>query len=240
LLSDGPGFFSRLIEVAFTQGLVERIGYQFRDPELLTRALTHSSYREQNGHDYEALEFLGDRVLGLIVADELYRRDPHMSEGELTQSLKSLVRTETLAEVAGELGLAEALRAEKRGSTNSVRASVNVLADACEALIAAIYLDAGLEAARSFIRLHWKDRFDSVRLDIKDPKTTLQEWTGARALAGPVYEVVTRRGPQHEPTFVVDVTIENYNPARGEGRSKRQAEQEAARALLIREGIWVE
>jgi ribonuclease-3 len=226
--------------VAVTQGLIERIGYQFRDPNLLMRALTHSSFRAKNGHDYEAMEFLGDRVLGLIIAEELYRRDPHMAEGPLTQSLKSLVCTETLAEIAGELGLADALRAEKRGNTNSVRASVNVLADACEALIAAVYLDAGLEGARSFVRRHWKDRFDSVRFDLKDPKTTLQEWAGARALAGPVYEVVGRHGPHHDPTFIVDVTVENYGPARGEGRSKRQAEQEAARALLKREGIWVE
>jgi ribonuclease-3 len=229
-----------LIEVALSQGLIEKIGYVFTDPELLTRALTHSSYREQSGHDYEALEFLGDRVLGLIVAEELYRRDPHMAEGPLTQSLKSLVRTETLAEVASELGLAEALRAEKRGSAHSVRASVNVLADACEALIAAVYLDAGLAAARSFVMRHWKDRFDKIRVDLKDPKTTLQEWTGAHALPGPVYQVVSRLGPQHDPTFVVDVTIERCKPARGEGKSKRQAEQEAARALLMREGIWVE
>ena len=87
---------------------------------------------------------------------------------------------------------------------------------------------------------HWKDRFESVRFDLKDPKTTLQEWTGARALPGPVYLVVGRQGPHHDPTFIVDVTVGNYDPARGEGRSKRQAEQEAARALLKREGIWVE
>jgi ribonuclease-3 len=226
--------------LAVSQALTKRIGYEFRDPSLLTRALTHSSYRDEKGHDYEAMEFLGDRILGLIVAEELYRRDPHMAEGLLTQSLKSLVCTDTLAEVAAELGLAEALRAEKPGSTNSVRASVNVLADACEALIAAIYLDAGLEGARSFVRRHWKDRFDSVRFDLKDPKTTLQEWTGAHALAGPVYQVISRHGPHHDPTFIIDVTVQNYGPARGEGRSKRQAEQEAARALLMREGIWVE
>jgi ribonuclease III len=204
------------------------------------RALTHSSFQAKNGHDYEAMEFLGDRILGLIVAEELYRRDPHMAEGPLTQSLKSLVCTETLAEIAGELGVAEALRTEKRGSTNSVRASVNVLADACEALIAAIYLDAGLEGARSFVLRHWKDRFDSVRFDLKDPKTTLQEWTGARGLPVPVYQVVARHGPHHDPTFVVDVAVGNYDPAQGEGRSKRQAEQEAARALLKREGVWID
>jgi ribonuclease III len=226
--------------VAATQGLVERIGYQFRDASLLTRALTHSSFRAKNGHDYEAMEFLGDRVLGLIVAEELYRRDPHMAEGPLTQSLKSLVCTETLAEIAGELQVAEALRTEKRGSTNSVRASVNVLADACEALIAAIYLDAGLEGARSFVLRHWKDRFERVRVDLKDPKTTLQEWAGARALPGPIYQVVGRHGPHHDPMFIVAVTVGSFDSAKGEGRSKRQAEQEAARALLKREGIWVE
>jgi ribonuclease III len=229
-----------LIEVGQTRGLAEKIGYKFTDAELLTRALTHSSYRLKKGHDYEALEFLGDRVLGLIVAEELYRRDPHMAEGSLTQSLKMLVCTETLAQIARELGLADALRAEKRGSANTVRTSSNVLADACEALIAAIYLDGGIDKARSFIRQHWGERFDSVRFDIKDPKTTLQEWAGARALGPPVYRIVSWSGPQHEPLFVVDVEVENHLSARGEGKSKRQAEQEAAKALLVREGVWVE
>lgn len=229
-----------MTDVAQSKGLAEKVGYHFKNTELLTRALTHSSYRLKKGHDYEALEFLGDRVLDLVVAEELYRRDPHMDEGPLTQSLKALVCTETLAEVARELGLPEALRAEKRGSMNTVRTSSNVLADACEALIAAIYLDGGIGAARSFILRHWGDRFEAVRFDVKDPKTTLQEWTGARSLAPPVYRIVSRSGPQHEPLFIVDVEVEKHAPARGEGKSKRQAEQEAARALLVREGVWIE
>jgi len=163
-----------------------------------------------------------------------------MAEGSLTQSLKGLVRTDTLAEVARELGLAEWLRAEKRGGAHRVRTSNNVLADACEALIAAVYLDGGFEAARKFVLQHWRERFDSVRFDLKDPKTTLQEWTGARALAPPVYRVVSRTGPQHEPMFIVDVEVENHATARGEGKSKRLAEQDAARCLLQREGVRVE
>jgi ribonuclease-3 len=222
------------------KGLAEKIGYKFQDPKLLTQALTHSSYRKEGQHDFEALEFLGDRVLDLVVAEELYRRDPNMAEGPLTQSLKALVCTEALAAVARELGLSEAIMAEKRGSANTVRTSNNVLADACEALIAAVYLDGGLEPARSFVLRHWGKRFESVRFDVKDPKTTLQEWTGARALAPPVYRVVSRSGPQHEPLFVVDVAIEKHEAARGEGKTKRQAEQDAAKALLMREGVWVE
>jgi ribonuclease-3 len=219
--------------------VAERIGYRFKHPELLTRALTHSSYRSKKGHDYEALEFLGDRVLDLVVAEELYKRDPNMSEGALTQSLKALVRTETLAQVARSLGLAEWLRAERRNG-GTVRTSSNVLADACEALIAAVYLDGGIDPARKFVLQHWAERFDNVRSDVKDPKTTLQEWTSAHALAPPVYKVVSRSGPHHEPMFIVDVEVDNHAPARGEGKSKRQAEQEAARSLLLREGVWVE
>jgi ribonuclease-3 len=233
---DGTGSSNWLIDVGQTEGLAEKIGYRFKDPELLTRALTHSSFRLKKEHNYEALEFLGDRVLGLIVAEELYRRDPHMAEGSLTQCLKALVCTDTLAQVARELGLREALRTEKRSNTNTVRASSNVLADACEALLAAIYLDGGIDMARSFILRHWGNRFDNVRFDIKDPKTTLQEWTGARALAPPVYRIVSRIGPQHDPSFVVEVTMEKHAPATGQGKSKRQAEQE----LLVRERVWVE
>lgn len=220
--------------------LTERIGYRFKNPKLLTRALTHSSYQRKKAPDYEALEFLGDRVLDLIVAEELYRRDPQMPEGALTQSLKALVCTETLAEVAGELGLPHALRAEKPSSKSTVRTSKNVLADVCEALIAAIYLDGGVEPAKSFVHRHWGKRLQTVRFDQKDPKTTLQEWTGANALPPPVYRIASRSGPQHEPSFVVDVTVEKHAPARGEGKSKRQAEQEAAKALLLREGLWLE
>jgi ribonuclease-3 len=219
--------------------VAEKIGYRFKHRELLTRALTHSSYRSRKGDDYEALEFLGDRVLDLVVAEELYNRDPNMKEGALTQSLKALVRTETLAQVGRSLGLAEWLRAEKRGS-GAVRASSNVLADACEALIAAIYLDGGIDSARKFILQNWGELFDSVRADVKDPKTTLQEWTSARSLAPPLYKVVSRSGPQHQPMFIVDVEIADHHPARGEGKSKRQAEQEAAKRLLLREGVWVE
>jgi ribonuclease III len=219
--------------------VAQKIGYRFKHPELLTRALTHSSYPTRKGHDYEALEFLGDRVLDLVVAEELYRRDPNMSEGALTQSLKALVRTETLAQIARSLGLAEWLRAERHGS-GTVRASSNVLADSCEALIAAIYLDGGIESARSFVLQNWGELFDGVRADIKDPKTTLQEWTSANSISAPIYKVVSRSGPQHQPMFIVDVEIGDHPPARGEGKSKRQAEQEAAKSLLLREGVWVE
>lgn len=222
-----------------TEGVAARIGHVFRNKKLLVRAFTHSSFREKNEKNYQALEFLGDRVLGLIVADELHRRDPDSSEGNLSLRFKKLVRTDTLAEIAQELDLASGIRAETQGLI-AVQASRNVLADICEALIAAIYLDGGLESARAFVLRHWAERLNDLLPDSKDSKSMLQEWTAKKDLSLPSYRELKRTGPKHDHTFFVKVYVEGLEPAQGEGKSKRDAEQNAARVLLVREGVLVD
>ena len=216
----------------------ERIGHKFANPERLERALTHSSIRNPAGGNYERLEFLGDRVLGLCVAELLFSHFREASEGEMSVRLNQLVSAHTCGEVADELGLHEFIRtgADVKKLTGSRMA--NVRADVVESLIAAIYLDAGLEAARNFITTHWKTRAladDGAR---RDAKTELQEWAHARYGVTPVYRVTERSGPDHDPVFKVIVEVEGASPANGESRSKRAAEQVAATALLEREGVW--
>jgi ribonuclease III len=216
--------------------LHERIGYRVKDERLLDRALTHASHGSHGRtKDYERLEFLGDRVLALVAADELYRRFPDIGEGDLSRRLNLLVRQESCTEVAQALGLGEYIRWGTR--TNDIASNPRVLADACEALIAAIYLDGGLEPARQFILRHWHDLFERAAAVGKDAKTALQEWALARALPVPVYYEETRRGPDHLPVFVMMVEVDGYEPSSGEGPSKRAAEQAAAQAFLRREGV---
>jgi len=216
--------------------LSERIGYTFKDPDLLDRALTHASHVTSGRKDYERLEFLGDRVLGLVAAEELYQRFPRNPEGMLARRFVVLVRQDTCAEVARELGLAEHLRKGHRagGLTNNPR----VLGDACEALIAAIYLDGGLEPAREFILRYWQPYFERAAKIDKDPKTALQEWALGEGRPLPAYIEEKRSGPDHAPSFVMTVEVEGMSPAIGEGPTKRSAEQSAAESFLLRQGIW--
>ncbi len=218
------------------EAFCEKIGYTFKDLDLLDRALTHASHASSGRKDYERLEFLGDRVLGLVAADELYRRFPRNPEGMLARRFVVLVRQDTCAEVARELGLAELIRKGHRagGLANNPR----VLGDACEALIAAIYLDGGLEPAKDFILRYWKPFFDRAAKIDKDPKTALQEWALGEGLPLPAYIEEKRSGPDHAPSFVMTVEVEGLASAVGEGPSKRSAEQSAAEAFLSREGIW--
>lgn len=217
--------------------LYGRIGYKVSDQQLIDRALTHASHGAPGRKtDYERLEFLGDRVLALVAADELYHRFPDIGEGDLSRRLNLLVRQETCTEVAQRLGLGEYIRWGAR--TNDIASNPRVLADACEALIAAVYLDGGVEPARNFILRHWKDLFDRAAAVGKDAKTALQEWALAKALPVPVYYEETRRGPDHLPVFLMIVEVEGYEPASGEGPSKRVAEQTAAASFLVREGVW--
>ena len=216
-----------------------RIGHVFRNKELLKQAFTHSSLRSDNERNYQALEFLGDRVLALIIADELHRRDPDSKEGNLSLRFKKLIRTDTLAEIARELDLVSAIRADTQG-LSTVQASRNVLADVCEALIAAIYLDGGLEAARSVVLKHWAQRLDDLLPDSKDAKSMLQEWTAKQELPLPHYRELRRTGPRHTPMFFVKVLVKDLPVAEGKGKSKREAEQDAARVLLVREGVLVD
>ena len=213
-----------------SDALETRIGYVFHDKGLLGRALAHSSAADATASN-ERLEFLGDRVLGLIVAATLYRRFPDATEGELARRFVQLTRGETLAEVGHGIGLS-AYIVTAAGSEET--GTVNVVADACEALIAAIYLDGGMAAAEAFVDRHWDALIDLDRPPPKDAKTRLQEWTQERARGLPMYAEAGRTGPDHAPTFNVTVAIEGEAPAAGTGASKRAAEQAAAAALLMR------
>jgi ribonuclease III len=216
--------------------LEARLGYRFRDPELALLALTHLSAQATGGRSYQRLEFLGDRVLGVVVADQLYRFFPNASEGELSMRLAKLVRRETCAAIAVEwevgphvvLGLGEA-----RGGG---RKKAAILSDVCESLIGAVYVDGGFEAARELILRSWGARFTADAEPKRDAKTEVQEWAQARALPGPHYEEVARSGPAHAPLFVMRVVLQGYEPETGEATSKRAAEQAAARAFLNRWG----
>ena len=217
--------------------LAERLGHRFANPELLVRALTHPSAAKQRGardDSYERLEFLGDRVLGLIVADLLLACFPDEAEGALAVRHAELVRRETLAEVAGELGLERHLRLAKGEEAAGERQNPALLANACEAVIGALYLDGGLGAARGLIESFWTARLESASEPPQDAKTGLQEWAQKRGLALPHYREVGREGPAHEPHFTIEASVAGHEPARGEGRSKRLAEQAAAERLLAR------
>jgi ribonuclease-3 len=218
--------------------LEARLGHRFKEGAQLQRALTHSSAlaRSKGGRgSYERLEFLGDRVLGLVVADLLLRRFPEESEGELAKRFAYLVSGEILARVAREIDLGPYIafsrgEADSGGSDNPA-----ILADVMEAVIAALYRDGGLEAARGFIEPRWKPVIEADHKPPREPKTALQEWAQGRGLALPKYVEVEREGPAHDPRFTIEVRLESKRgprSARGEGRSKRQAEQEAAQALL--------
>jgi ribonuclease-3 len=215
--------------------LAERLGHRFARPALLVRALTHPSAASRRGagdDSYERLEFLGDRVLGLIVADLLLARFPAEDEGALAVRHAELVRRETLAEVAGELGLEAYLRLAKGEEAAGERRNPALLANACEAVIGALYLDAGLAAARGLVEPLWGPRLEAAAEPPQDAKTALQEWAQARGLALPRYREVGREGPAHEPHFTVEARVEGHEPTLGEGRSKRLAEQAAAVRLL--------
>jgi ribonuclease-3 len=216
----------------------DRIGYHFRDPDLLATALTHSSVSTAKNANNERLEFLGDRVLALVLVEELYHRHPDASEGELARRLNALVRAEMCAHVFRSLDIVDVLQSARAGLARAAPTSVNVLADMCEALIGAVYLDGGIEAARSFVLAAWSPHIALPSAADKDPKTALQEWAMGRALPVPIYVEQERTGPDHEPFFSILVYLKGYEPAAGGGPSKRRAEQEAAESFLRREMIW--
>ncbi len=229
----------RLTPEALAAVLESRTGHSFRDPKRLQRALTHASARGSHaGVDYERFEFLGDRVLGLAVADMLLADFPDAPEGELSVRLNALVNAETLAQIADEIGLADLIRAGSEVRNLAERKRVNLRADALESLIAVIYLDDGLDAARRFIHAYWRPRAKAAGAARRDPKTELQEWAHQAAAATPEYRIDSREGPDHDPLFTVTVSVASKESASGTGRSKREAEQAAATALLVREGIW--
>ena len=211
--------------------LSEKLGYKFHDEALLRRALTHAGADSEGSN--ERLEFLGDRVLALVVSENLYQRYPHEAEGALTRRVHALVRWEACAKVGEDIGLWDHLvltRSEAAGG----RARGPILGSACEAVIAALYLDGGMAAARAFIERQWEAMFADPGADTRDAKTRLQEWAQARGKdsSAPVYSLQEQAGPDHAPRFVVQAKVKGFDPVTGEGGSKRQAEQDAAAKLL--------
>ncbi len=199
------------------------------DDDRFLRALTHGSHGTDN---YERLEFLGDRVLGLIIADWLFRSFPDEPEGALSPRLNMLVSRETCAEVGRGMGLASHLRLGKQARGDGGSDSSNILGDVVEALIGAVFLSKGLDAAKSFIKQHWQDRIDAHSNAPQHPKSALQEWAAANRKKAPHYEITDRSGPHHAPRFRVKVSIANAGEAESEGRSKQEAETAAAAVLL--------
>jgi ribonuclease-3 len=206
------------------------LGHRPADESLFERALTHSSRADAD--DYERLEFLGDRVLGLAIAAWLYALFPEEPEGKLSRRLNVLVARETCAEVARELGLGGQVRLGKQARDDGAADSDNVLGDVVEALLGALYLDAGLDTAIAFVRRAWGDRVDSQDKAPKHPKSALQEWAAANERKPPVYSLAARTGPHHAPKFRVEVEIPGIGKASAEGLSKQEAETEAAKTLL--------
>ena len=213
--------------------LEARLGYRFRDQELAELALTHLS-AQAAGRSYQRLEFLGDRVLGVVVAAQLYNAFPQASEGELSIRLAKLVRRETCAEIAAEWDVGPHVALGPGEARGGGRKKIAILSDVCELLIGAVYVDGGFEAARALILRAWGGRLTAEAEPARDAKTAVQEWAQARALAAPRYEEVSRSGPDHEPHFVMRVLLPGYEPEIGAAKSKRAAEQAAAQAFLDR------
>ena len=211
-----------------------RIGLAFRNPDLLLRAITHASISSATRPDNQRLEFLGDRVLGLVMAEALLAADPGASEGQLAPRFNALVRKETCAEVARDIGLGNVLKLGRSEMLSGGRRKEALLGDAVEALIAAVYQDAGFDAAKALILRLWGSRITAVEHDARDPKTSLQEWAQARSMPPPAYVEQARTGPDHQPVFTVQVRLENGQTETAKAGSKRVAEQVAARALLTR------
>jgi len=220
--------------------LDQRLGYRFESRELLERALTHASVRSGRGgrSDNERLEFVGDRVLALAVVEMLCEFFPEASEGDLARRFNLLVRGEACAAVARELHLGAHLIMGDGEAESGGRGKDTILADAMEAVLGAIFLEAGFEKARTVVRALWQSPVEQLPQVSADAKSALQEWAQGRGLALPRYVVAARSGPDHAPLFVAEVHIAGTEPARGEGPSKRAAEQSAAHALLVREGVW--
>lgn len=221
--------------------LEKALGHRFKDQQLIEVALTHASMRggKTERADNERLEFIGDRVLGLVIAQVLIERFPSANEGELARRFNRLVRGEACARVARALGIGSHLILSESEAGSGGRAKGTILADAMEAILGAVFLDGGFEAARAVVRNLWTSQYDDQHSTSAGPdaKSALQEWAQGKGLALPEYVEVSRKGPDHAPRFTSEVRISGCAPARGEGSSKRAAEQAAARTLLEREGV---
>ncbi len=216
------------------------LGYRFKDRKLLERALTHASVRSSAATrlDNERLEFLGDRVLGLAVAEMLHRSLPDHSEGELARYFNRLVRGQTCAAVGREAGIGKFLILSDSEADSGGREKDTILANAVEALLGAVFLEGGFKAGRETVERLWGERFNLKPSVMVDPKSALQEWAQGQGLPLPRYAEISRAGPDHAPVFIAEARLKGHEPAKGEGTSKRQAEQAAATELLRREGVW--
>jgi ribonuclease-3 len=210
--------------------LQQDLGYRFSDPALLTKALTHSSTGQDR--NYERLEFVGDRVLGLVMAQTLFSTFPDESEGGLAKRLSALVQGRTLAEIAAEIDLGRFILLSDSERESGGADNENILSDVMESVIAAIYLDGGLDPAAAVIKELWGGRIHTLEKAPQDPKTELQEWVQARGWPLPVYDIADRSGPDHAPIFVIKLSILGHEPVTATGPSRRQAEKKAAEDML--------
>lgn len=220
--------------------LQDKLGYRFKNADMLELALTHASVAEgaRKQADNERLEFLGDRVLGLMIAEALMEAFPDASEGELSRRFHALVSRETCADVARAIGVGPALRLAAGETKSGGRNNPTILGDACEALMAAVYCDGGYEAVRlSFKPLWAKALKDSGNVSRSNPKSFLQEWAAAKSKTAPVYSLIERRGPDHAPVFTMQVTVEGLAPQTATGRSRQEAEKAAALGLIERDKL---
>ena len=220
--------------------LFERLGYAFKNRSLIELALTHASARPslKPNEDNERLEFLGDRVLGLAIAELLTASFPDASEGELARRFNQLVRAETCAEVAQDWELGKLILMSGGEADSGGRGKKTILANACEAALGAIFIDGGYAAARDIVHRFWAAELSGYGLATPDAKSVLQEWAQGRRLPLPRYIEIAREGPDHAPRFTAEVQIDGVAPERGHGANKRAAEQAAALAMLLREGVW--
>ena len=209
-----------------------RLGYRFKRHELLIEAMTHPSASSTARRDNQRLEFLGDRVLGLIISDALLKADQEASEGTLAPRYNALVRKETCALIAEQIDIGSVLRLGRSEMLTGGRRKKALLGDASEAVIAAIYLDGGFEAARSVVLKLWQPHIANVKNVSRDPKTELQEWAQSCGLTPPDYSILSREGPDHQPIFTVEASLENGRKAIAKAGSKREAEKATAIALL--------
>lgn len=214
--------------VAFSQ----RLGHSFAAPEILVRALTHASISTESRPDNQRLEFLGDRVLGLVIAEALWRADTSANEGQLAPRYNALVRKETCADIARDIGLGDVLKLGRSEMKSGGRRKEALLGDAMEAVLAAVYVDAGFKAAQNVILNLWAKRIATVEQDARDAKTSLQEWSQAQGFQPPKYVEIAREGPDHAPVFTMEARLENGQVASSAAPSKRAAEQAAAQLLL--------
>ncbi len=212
-------------------------GYRFKNTDLFSLSLTHPSLRSGARNHYQRLEFLGDRVLGMVIAEWLYSNQPRADEGAMARQFNFLVRKGTCTQVARDLQLGALIKTGPSAGGGKIRSNDRMLGDACEAVIAAVYLDGGMTPARDFILAAWAPYLERSHAAPRDPKSRLQEWALSQGLAIPDYTVVSREGPDHEPEFAVEVCVQGYDPTKGVAKSKRGGEQDAAEKFIAQHGV---